>query len=97
MSRKDLSVEELKKIVSSEKVMLIDVRTEEEYIKSHISGAILIQTYEIENKITKLGISKQDKIIVYCGSGMKSKNAQLILTNIGYQNVYNVKDGIQYL
>ena len=95
MGIKDLNIEQFKKIINSEKVILIDVRTEEEYNKGHINGAILIENYEIEYKIRKLEISKQDKIIVYCGSGMKSKNAQQILINMGYENVYNVKNGIQ--
>ena len=90
---KDINVEEMKKMIDNENIVIIDVRPKEEYIKSHVNNAISIQLYELEYKIRDMELSKNADIIVYCKSGMKSKNASRILDDMGYINVYNLKDG----
>ena len=37
---------------------------------------------------------EEGHIIVYCSSGVRSKQAQEILENLGYENVYNLKGGL---
>ena len=75
---------------SSEKVYLVDVRTEEEYDASHIDLAINLSVDRIEsdfeNEITS---DKDANIIVYCRSGARSKQAAETLIKMGYKNVYN--------
>ena len=75
---------------SSEKVYLVDVRTEEEYDASHIDLAINLSVDRIEsdfeNEITS---DKDADIIVYCRSGARSKQAAETLIKMGYKNVYN--------
>ena len=73
---KDINIDEINKIVKDKDTVIIDVRTEGEYTKSHIGNAILIPIYELEYKIKKIGISKDTNIIIYCSTGMKSKNAR---------------------
>lgn len=67
---------------------LIDVRSRQEYMESHIQGAINIPVDEIANPKKKI-ISKNDVIIVYCKSGGRSKQAADQLIDMGYQYVYD--------
>ena len=65
---------------------LVDVREKNEYKKGHIDGAINIPLDKIlDQKI----ITKNDIIIVYCESGVRSKNAAKTLTSFGYKYVYD--------
>ena len=90
---KDINIEEMQKMINNENIIIIDVRLEEEYIRKHTNNAISIQLYELEDKIKRMKISKDTDILVYCKSGMKSKNASRILDDMGYINVYNLKGG----
>ncbi len=75
--------------------ILIDVRTNQEFNEGHISRAIVIPYYEISDKIQSLVIDKKDTIIIYCQNGGRGKKACEILEKLGYENVYNLKDGIE--
>ena len=77
-------------------VTIIDVRSKQEYDEGHIDGAILIPEYEIKERIEEIVKNKEEKILVYCSSGTRSKIAQEELIKKGYKNVYNLKDGVFY-
>lgn len=91
---KDICIEELNDILNKEKAILIDVRSKQEYNEGHINGAICIPSYEIHSEIEQKIIDKNQIIILYCKSGIRSKKAQRILINMGYKNVYNLFNGI---
>ena len=90
---KEIKKEELKNFTKNG-VTIIDVRSKQEYEEGHLNGAILIPEYEIKEKIKNIVENKDEKILVYCSSGIRSKQAQEELINLGYKNVYNLKDGI---
>lgn len=71
-------------------IVLIDVRTREEYEEYHIEGSINIPYDVIETKMPMIIRDKKRKIFVYCNSGFRSSAAARILDRIGYTNVYNI-------
>lgn len=78
----------------SDGALLIDVRTNVEYGDNHIDGAINIDVNMILEEDDVLiynnsEIGKTTKIIVYCRSGSRSKNAANKLLELGYTNVYD--------
>ena len=75
-------------------VVILDVRTADEYAEGHIKGAILIDQFKsdfLEQAKAKLPTEKT--IAVYCRSGRRSANAAGILAKEGYKPV-NLKGGI---
>ena len=90
---KEINIEQMKEMEKDE-VIIIDVRSPQEYNEGHIYGAISIPEYEIKKRITDVVQDKERKIIVYCSTGMRSKNAQIQLQKLGYDNVFNLKDGV---
>ena len=91
---KDISYKELKLLMKNKDIVLIDVRSGQEYEEGHLDGAINIPIYKIEKEIEKNVKSKETTIILYCSSGSRSKQAKEILEKLGYLEVYNLKDGI---
>lgn len=82
---------EAKSILESDKdVTLLDVRTLEEYKEKHIEGSLLIPLNILEQQIQKEIPNKNQKIIIYCRSGNRSKTAANILLEMGYKNVYDL-------
>lgn len=70
-------------------IFIIDVRTEGEYSRGHIKGAILIPYDEIKTQIAKKVKSLTAPIAVYCQSGGRSQAAYRTLISMGYTNVVN--------
>ena len=67
--------------------IIIDARTQSEYDKGHIPGAILIPEYEIAQRAENELPDKNQLILVYCRSGRRSKIAAEELVKLGYTNV----------
>lgn len=67
--------------------IILDVRTQEEFLDGHIDGAILIPDYEIADKAQNQLPDKDMLILVYCRSGRRSKLASQTLADMGYKNI----------
>ncbi|MDF2906392.1 MAG: Phage shock protein precursor [Herbinix sp.] len=76
-------------ITSSSELIILDVRTQEEYDEGHISGAILIPNDEIELKAEEILTDKNATILVYCRSGRRSALASQTLSELGYLSIYD--------
>lgn len=78
-----------KKIDENDDFVLIDVRNKHEYLSGHIQGAINIPLDSIISNPELEGIKKDDVLVLYCRSGMRSAAASEKLVNAGYINVYS--------
>ena len=86
-----ISAEEAHKMMSElNDYILLDVRTEEEYRKKRIEGAVLIPNNEIKERAKTELPDKKAVILVYCQSGGRSANAARELAGLGYTNVYDM-------
>lgn len=74
--------------------IIVDVRTEEEYEKGHIKGAINIPLHAIDGTVVGKLKDYHKKILVYCESGNRSVQASAKLAALGYKQVYEI-GGIQ--
>ena len=70
----------------SNKYVLLDVRTHEEYKKGHIKGAKLIPVNELDFRAAAELPDKHTPVLVYCNSGARAAVAVKTLTKIGYTN-----------
>ncbi|WP_313339684.1 rhodanese-like domain-containing protein [Sedimentibacter sp.] len=86
---KKISAEEAKAIIDSEDVIILDVRTQEEYNSGHIENAVLLPVTEIANRAEEVLVDKNAKILIYCRSGNRSATAAKDLIKLGYTNVYD--------
>ncbi len=85
-----ISGKEAKKMMDENKdIIILDVRTREEYQEGHIEGAILIPDDEITEKAESMLTDKSETILVYCRSGRRSANASRELSDLGYINIYD--------
>ena len=76
-----------------EKLNLLDVREKIEYATYNLGGQN-IPVAKLAAQIDTLVYNKTDEIIVICSAGIRSENAQRVLTGLGYQNVVNLKGGL---
>ncbi|MDR5658498.1 rhodanese-like domain-containing protein [Serpentinicella sp. ANB-PHB4] len=86
-----MSPEEAKNQLEQNKdIVLLDVRTVEEYNEKHIDGSTLIPLHVLESEVGRKIPKKDQKIIIYCRSGNRSRTAANMLLKKGYNNVYDL-------
>lgn len=84
------------KLDGHEPLYLIDIREDSEWQGSeHLPGAIHLGKGIIERDIEKLIPDFNAQIIVYCSGGFRCALTANTLQQMGYQQVYSLKDGIQ--
>lgn len=72
-------------VLKQDNLVLIDVRSKEEYNESHIPRAINIPYDELENKVK---YDKDLNIVVYSYNDSRSHLATTVLEKLGYKNIY---------
>lgn len=86
---------ELQKIVNDakakDKVLVVDVRSNDEYNAGHIKHAINIPFADIEADPNIFADYKDFPIILYCKTGKTSGKAAKILDDNGYKNITNAQ------
>ena len=94
---KKLTFDESMDIIRNSKFAIIDVREESEvYSQGIIKHAIHIPRGLIEFKLSPdspdnpVKIDKDTNILVYCAGGFRSALAAKTLSDMGFQNVFNI-------
>ncbi|MBE6066501.1 MAG: rhodanese-like domain-containing protein [Clostridium lundense] len=92
---KNLSPEETYKFVNESKdVIILDVRTKEEFNSGHIPNAKSFPIHEMPSRINELEEFKSRPILVYCASGGRSPMAIKHLLKNNFTNIYHLNKGI---
>ena len=74
---------------------IIDVRTPEEFGEGFIKNAINLNIYDSSDFIKKIkSFSSNKEYYIYCNSGDRSSAACKIMSQMGFNNVYNLTGGI---
>ena len=84
------SIEAQERLKSEKGIIVLDVRTKEEYETGHINGAILIDVNNLQEEAESILTNKESSIFVYCRSGNRSITAAKILVKLGYKSVYDL-------
>jgi len=85
---KDISQKNfIAKLERSENVVVLDVRSVEEFKEGHIPNAINIPHNEIEDRLPELNDLKDSDIVVYCKTGRRAAFSYEILANNGFGRI----------
>lgn len=68
---------------------LLDVRTDREFRKGHIEGAMHIPVQELAERINEIE-DKEKEIVLYCRTGRRSAQAATMLREAGFDKVYDL-------
>lgn len=86
--------DEAEKLIAGKKVVIIDVRTPDEFAAGHIAGAknINLNGRDFQEKIEKL--DKDQAYLVHCAVGMRSARACKKMSELQFKTLYDLKGGI---
>lgn len=92
-SIKTVPAAEFSQIIKADSVVLVDVRTADEFNAGHIEGALNIDVLQDDFKTkATTSLPKSKTVAVYCRSGKRSLKAAGILAKEGYR-VVNLRGG----
>ena len=76
-------------------LLIVDVRSEKEFLQSHVPGAKHIPFEHLETRFQNEVPKETKKIFVYCSQGERSRLACDYLSREGYTTLVNMRDGFQ--
>ena len=89
-----VNADKFQELIHSGEGVILDVRTPEEYSRSHIEGSTLINVAD-QNFVTKIALLQKDKpVYLYCLTGSRSAAAANYMAKIGFGELYNLQHGI---
>ena len=77
-----------------EDLIVLDVRTPEEFAEGHIEGAIMIDFYRDDFADQLAELDPDQPYLLYCRSGNRSGQTAAIMEDLGFANVADVDGGI---
>lgn len=96
----DLTAKQINQVMQNQRedLIVLDVRTPQEFQEGHINPhgleQINLDFYEggFRDKLASLDPSKA--YVVYCRSGNRSAQTVAIMKQLGFKNIYHMKNGI---
>lgn len=71
-------------------LVVLDVRTPEEYAEGHVAGARNIPHTEIAARLAELDDARERDVVVYCRSGRRTAIAIEALRKAGFTRLYHL-------
>ncbi|MCR8549133.1 rhodanese-like domain-containing protein [Salipiger sp. P9] len=85
------TVEEVDEAFKKNEIVLIDVRTPQEYMFEHVEGALLMPLSFF--KAEKLPGQSDKRIVFHCGSGVRSERVARAALDAGFARVAHMEGG----
>ncbi|HEY9117314.1 MAG TPA: rhodanese-like domain-containing protein [Roseivirga sp.] len=79
---------EAAELITEKDLVILDARTIEEFETSHLKNSLRFE----ESLLSSL--NKEQPILIYCTVGVRSNRVAKALSDAGYKEVYDMKDGI---
>lgn len=79
-------------LARDKKVLVVDVRTPDEFRMARLRGAKLIPLAELPQRLKEL--PRDRPLLLYCSVGARSSSAADLLVSRGYREVYQISDGL---
>ncbi len=91
---KHVDAKQAQKLVSDRKVIVLDVRTPEEFMAGHIAGATNINFHATNFEKSISGLERTSSYLVHCASGGRSAQSLKIFQAHQFRSVYHLDGGI---
>lgn len=75
-------------------LVLLDVRTQEEFDAGHIEGATVIDINQDDFTERVAELDRDVPYVVYCRTGNRSAQATAIMADLGFTDLVEIEDGI---
>jgi len=91
---KSVTASEAVRLINHNNALVLDVRTEEEFAKSHILNAVNIPMGLLDSRISEIQDRKSDPVILVCQSGSRSLQSARTLKKNAFEKLHNLSGGM---
>lgn len=92
-ARQDITAAQLEAMMGDGQALtIVDVRTVGEFAAGHLPGSLNIPLSELAARVDEL--DEDGRIVVVCGSGVRSVQGAEVLLDAGCSDVYNLAGGL---
>lgn len=93
---KNVTVNEAEKLIKEDpKVVVLDVRTPDEFKAGHIAGAKNIDFHGDDFEKQVAALDKSKTYVVHCAAGGRSAQACKVIEQVQLPSVYHMKEGFK--
>jgi rhodanese-related sulfurtransferase len=90
-----INAEQAQKLIADKKVVVLDIRTPEEFGAGHIAGATNINFRAADFEKTLAALDKKQTYVLHCASGNRSTQALPTFSKLGFSSVCHLDGGIK--
>ncbi|SHF15923.1 Rhodanese-related sulfurtransferase [Lampropedia hyalina DSM 16112] len=90
-----LSPNETVQLINREKAVVVDVRSTDDFIQSHIKGAKNVPLEQFEQHLGASVKNKALPLVIVCASGGRAQRAVLSAKKLGYENTQILAGGMK--
>ncbi len=92
---KNVTADEAHQLIKTTKnLIILDVRTKQEFKSGHIPSSKSIPVGELSSRINELEKYKDNPILVHCASGGRSPAAVRVLLKHNFSKIYHMNRGL---
>lgn len=91
---KSVSATQAVGLINHDEALVLDVRTQDEYQKSHILNAVNIPLGFLESRLEEIKDRKSHPVVLVCQSGNRSQQAARILKKHQFMQLHNLSGGM---
>ncbi|QAA30658.1 rhodanese-like domain-containing protein [Clostridium manihotivorum] len=89
-----INITDAKKLLAdNDGILILDVRTDEEFEEGHIDGAVLIPANKLPFRYEEILDYEDKPVLVYCQTGGRSPMATNFLEENGFSDIYHLYEG----
>lgn len=81
------------KLIAEGKVIVVDVRTREEFTEGHLKGAQNLDILEPDFEARLGKLDKTKPVLVHCQAGGRSTRSLTVFEKLGFKEVYHLDGG----
>lgn len=83
---------EIGKYLKQPELVILDVRTSDEYKDGHVKNSLNLDFYSPNFKSELEKLDKNKQYLVYCRSGNRSSQASKLMQQLGFMHIINMTD-----
>lgn len=91
---KNIKAQDAVRLMNDDNTLVLDVRLDKEYKEGYIIGSVHIPVGTLESRIKELDDYKGNSVVIYCQTGMRSKQAGTTLKKHGFENMHSIDGGM---
>lgn len=90
---KHVDAEGAAKLIAEGKVVVVDVRTREEFSEGHLKSAINVDVLEPDFEARLGKLDKTKPVLVHCQAGGRSTRSLPVFEKLGFKEIYHLDGG----